>query len=320
MRIPGRRGWDSDRSLHPGRPVAAIRAVGLAVLIAASPAPAGAQAWVPPAGEGSVAVVHHFLYSGTHLDRFGTPNTGLGSERLHVVSVEGEYGIANRLAVDGSLAWIATRWAGPEGKEHGPLDTGIYHGAVQDLRLGVRYQVATRGMAVTPYVALVVPTHAYETRGHSAFGRDLHELHAGVGAERDFALFGRGAYVHASAEYGLAERAPDAPFNLNRSNGTFELGYSASTRIAVRGLGIWQLMRDGLLTPLPVDSPYHENHDRLTRASYLQLGGGATVSLTRRVDLVVTAFTTVRGTNLHSMTGVITGMSWRFGGTLHVLR
>jgi hypothetical protein len=301
-----------------GRRRRAFRAAGLCALVLASAAPVRAQAWVPPDGQGSVAVVYHFLYSGTHLNRFGAPNTNLGSERLHVVSIEGEYGITDRLTIDGSLAWLATSWTGPHGKEHGPLDTGIYHGALQDCRVAARYQLVDGRSAVTPFVAVVLPTHDYETRGHSAFGRDLRELHIGLNAGHNFMLLGRGAYVHANADYGFAQRAPDAPFNLNRLNGTFELGYSATSRIAGRGFGIWQTMQDGLLSPLPEDSPYHEDHDRLTRASYLQLGGGASVGLSTRITLVVDAFTTVRGRNLHSMTGIVTALSWRFGGTLHV--
>ena len=209
------------------------------------PVAAAAQAWVTPQGEGTIAVLHHYVRSDVHLNRVGRKDD-LGRESFHVVSIEGSYGLIERLAIEGSVVWEATEWSGPVALRHGPLDTGIYHGAVQDLRVGGRYQLAAGGTAVTAFAGIGIPSHSYETRGHSAFGRRLRELELGVSAGRAIPWLPGNAYIHGAGSYAFSQRAPGVEFNLSHANGDFEIGTSIGRRVGLRGFGSWQVMWDGL--------------------------------------------------------------------------
>ena len=57
-----------------------------------------------------------------------------------------------------------------------PLDDGAYHAAFSDFRFDVRYNVAKKGMVLTPFVGAIVPSHDYAYFAHAAPGRNLHEL------------------------------------------------------------------------------------------------------------------------------------------------
>jgi hypothetical protein len=277
-----------------------------------SPTTVVAQAWVVPPGEGSVAVYYQFVRSDVHLNREGNGNRALGSETFHVVALEGVYGLTDRFAVEGSVAWLATKWTGDKDHRHGPVDTGIYHGAVQDLRVVLRYQLIGGQVAVAPFVAVGVPSHAYETRGHSAFGRQLSELQMGLSVGKRAR---HGAYAHGSFAYSISEGVDGVDLDLDHLNGDVEIGSSLARRVVVRGFATWQVMRDGLqlgqqtehleLTPV---------HDRFARASYLQLGGGAIVDVGERTALSVSAFRTASGRNVHDVFAIVSSVTWRFGG------
>ena len=296
----------------------AARSAVVLVLALACPVQAAAQAWVTPDGEGSVSVLHQFVTSGVHLDRDGKPNRELGRETMHIVFLDTSLGITDRLDIGGSLVWLATKWEGHHGDRHGPLDTGEYHGTVQDGRIALRYQLGRGPIAVAPFVAFGSPLARYETRGHSAFGRKLRELQLGASVGRDLP-FMPGGYASASVAYAFAQGVEDVPFDLDRINGDFEAGSAVGRRVSLRGFGAWQVMRDGLTFPLaPQLARFGPIHDRLARASYLQLGGGATFAATRRLDVVVNAFATARGKNMHALNAVVTGVTWKFGGGFRI--
>ncbi len=305
-------------------PLAAARgAVGwLAVLgcLLCPPAASG-QAWITPQGEGSVSLFHQFVVSDEHLNRQGVATRALGSEGFHTLSVDVSYGLSECIAVDASVAWLATKWNGDAHHRHGPIDTGIYHGAFQDGRVGMRYQLALRPLAISPFVTAGVPTNSYQTRGHSAFGRNLKELQLGVSAGRDFQSRAGLGYLHASASYTFSERVNSVDLDLDHVNGDFEAGLPVSRRLDVRAYGNWQVMRDGLqLGPQTEHIELVPIHDRLARASYLQGGLAATIGVLTDVDLSLSVFATATGRNFHAVRAVVTGLTWKFGGHFKVRR
>ncbi len=288
------------------------------------PRPATAQAWIPPAGEGSVNLVHQFARSDEHINRDGVGTRALGTSSLHSVFAEVSYGVGRRIAVDGSLVWLATKWTGdaarfPPSRPHGPLDDGTYHSTFQDARVAVRYQLALRPVAISPFVAFGGPTRAYETRGHSAFGRARKELQAGVSAGRDFRAKGGVGYLHAGASYTVSRRIEAVPLDLDHINGDFEAVVPASSRVNVRGFGSWQVMRDGLkLGPQTDHNELRDIHDRLARVSYVQGGLGATIALRPDVDLGISGFVTAAARNAHGLRALVTGLTWKFGGQFKI--
>jgi len=298
------------------RRAAAAALAAVAALLCAKPV--AAQAWITPAGEGSIGLFHQFVYSDNHLNFEGEGNDQLGTERFHTLSLDASYGLRDRLAVDGTVVWMTTKWS-PDGNgtPHGTIDNGSYHSSFQDARVVLRYQAALRPVALAPFVAFGAPTNSYETRGHSAFGRSLKELQFGVAAGRAIRATTGLVYLHGSASYSVSEAVPGYDFDLDHINGDFAVSVPAVSRVTFTGFGSWQVMRDGLELPFKTDhdrEEFGEDHDRLARASFLNTGLRASVAVTDRLDFTVSGVFTVSGRNVHAVRAITTGISWNFGG------
>jgi hypothetical protein len=298
---------------HSTRPLASTVLVcfSAVVLPLALAATACAQAWLPLEGEGQVTVTYQHSYVRDHLD-FAGEKFDVGAIRSHTQVLSFEYGLTNKLALDADIAHVSSRYLGHVGPvPHGPVDTGSYHPTFQDARIAVRYNVYNGPVVVTPFVGLVIPTHHYETRGHSAVGRDLRELQMGVNVGRDLEGVLPRSYVHGRYSFAVVERVEE--FNLNRSNADWEIGHLATRRLSLRFTGAWQRTHGGIDIPRDSDHPHFRDiHDRASRSGFIRLGGGATFSLSKSLDLHADYTSTVWGINTHAARGVSLGFSWRF--------
>jgi hypothetical protein len=138
----------------------------------------------------------------------------------------------------------------------------------------------SRHLFVTPFVAAVIPTHHYETRGHTAVGRDLRELQVGVNVGRDLEEIIPRTYFQARYSYAFVQNVEQ--FGLNRSNVDWEFGYYAKPRVSLRFTGAWQYTYSGLRYPLDQAIPdFHELHDRAAKSGFVRFGGRLTVTLRR---------------------------------------
>lgn len=295
------------------RPLAATIMVCLGTLglYLALPKPACAQAWLPLKGEGQITYSYQHVYVRYHLDFLGK-KFDAGAIRAHTQLISFEYGLSNRLAFDADLTHVTSRYEGPiTNPPHGPVDTGAYHPTFQDARIGVRYNLINNPLVVTPFVAVVIPTHDYETRGHSAVGRNLHELQMGVNVGRDLEGILPRSYVQGRYSFAVVERVEG--FNLNRSNADWEFGHFATSRLSLRFTGMWQRTYGGINIPLDNKNPhFHDLHDRAARSNFIRLGGGASFSLRKNLDLHADYTSTVSGINTHAASGISLGISWRF--------
>lgn len=271
-----------------------------------------AQAWLPLKGEGQITVTYQNLQVKDHVDFEGN-RFDSGPIRTHTVISSFEYGLTNKIALDADVTHVTSKYEGFVGPvPHGPADTGSYHPSFQDVRIGVRYNIRTRPLVVTPFVATVIPTHHYETRGHSAVGRRLHELQLGVNVGRDLEGIVPRSYIQGRYSYSIVERIEE--FNLNRSNADWEFGYFATDRITLRFTGAWQRTYHGIQIPIDRGHPhFHEIHDRATKANFLKVGGGVSFSVTRSLAFHADFNDTARGQNTHAPRGLSLGISWRFG-------
>ena len=291
------------------RPLAPILVVGLAALSfhLARPTAARAQAWVPLEGEGQVTYSYQNVFVRDHIDFTGR-RFDAGAIRAHTQVFSIEYGLTDRLALDADITHVSSRYEGTV--PHGPPDTGSYHPAFQDARIGVRYNVINGPVVVTPFVGVLFPTHDYETRGHSAVGRGLRELQVGVNVGRDLEGILPRSYVHGRYSFAVVERVEE--FNLNRSNADWEIGHFATGRLSLRFTGMWQRTHGGINVPLDHDHPHFRDiHDRATRSNFVRLGGGATFSLSNSLDLHADYTGTVSGINTHAVRGISLGFSWK---------
>ena len=287
--------------------------IGCALVIAGASAKlANAQAWVPLQGEGQVTTTYENLYVRYHLDYTGK-TFDAGPIRTHTVITTLEYGLTNKLTFDSELTHVTSKYEGFVGPvPHGPPDTGFYHPTFQDLRVGIRYNVlARKQLVVTPFIATVIPTHHYETRGHTAVGRDLHELQIGINVGRDLGDIIPRTYVEGRYYYAIVENVRQ--FSLNRSSADWEFGYFASPRLSARFTGAWQHTYSGVRFPLDRDiEDFHELHDRAAKSAFLRFGGGVSVSLTKSFDLHADYGNTARGASTHKARGLSLGISCRF--------
>ncbi len=285
---------------------------GCALLIASAPLKSTpAQAWVPSRGEGQVTITYENLYVKYHFDYTGKKFDG-GPIRTNTIISTFEYGLTNRFTLDLDLTHVTSKYEGFVGPvPHGPPDTGFYHPTFQDTRVGIRYGLSTKPLLVTPFIAVVTPTHHYETRGHTAVGRDLRELQVGVNVGRDLAEIIPRTYFQARYSYAFVQNVQQ--FGLNRSNFDWEVGYYAKPRVSLRFTGAWQYTYSGLRYPLDVNLPdFHELHDRAAKSGFVRFGGGLTVTLAKNFDLHADAGNTFRGYTTHAARGLSLGISWRF--------
>ena len=148
--------------------------LGCALIIAVAPLyRTHAQAWLPSQGEGQVTLTYENIYVKYHRDYTGK-KFDAGPIRTNTVVSTFEYGLTDKLTLDSQITHVTSKYEGFVGPvPHGPPDTGVYHPTFQDAVIGLRYGLTSRHLFVTPFVAAVIPTHHYETRGHTAVGRDL---------------------------------------------------------------------------------------------------------------------------------------------------
>lgn len=286
--------------------------LGCALLVAIAPLNlTRAQAWLPLRGEGQVTVTYENLYVRDHFDYTGK-RFQAGPIRTNTVVSTFEYGITDKLTLDSQLTHVTSKYEGFVAPvPHGPPDTGVYHPTFQDAVVGVRYNVMSRHLFVTPFVAASMPTHHYETRGHTAVGRDLRELQVGVNVGRDLEEIIPRTYVQARYSYAFVQNVEQ--FGLDRSNVDWEFGYYAKPRLSLRFTGAWQYTHSGLRYPLDQNIPdFHELHDRAAKSGFVRFGGGFTVTLTKNIDLHADFGNTFRGTTTHGARGLSLGISWRF--------
>ena len=281
----------------------------LAVLCFYLTLPAGvqAQAWVPAKGDGVASFTYQSLQARYHLNYLGQ-RVNPGQIRTHTTVMGFEYGITDRLALNADVAYVASRYKGE--RPESAIDDGSFHPTLQDSHLDIRFNAIKKPLVLTPFVAVTLPTHDYQTLGHSAVGRDLHDLSIGLNVGRELDPVLQNVYVHGRYSYAMLNHIEG--LDLNRSNADWEVGWFATRFFSLRFLGAWQHTQGGLDFGVPHTPEEHENHDRGARARYVRLGGGVTIPVNSSFDLDAAYLATVSGINTHALGGIAIGISWRF--------
>jgi hypothetical protein len=309
-----------------------VRCAASLLFLAASSA-AFAQAWLPPKGDGSVEVSVQSNFFDGHYDDFGnkaracpTCPVGVGQSRATSLIFGVNYSFTDRLNVEISLPYVFTRYTGnPADLTFGnpafhlaPLDDGNTHSTFQDFRFDLYYNVLSRShrsglqdLAITPFFSMIQPSHSYDFHGESAFGRDLREYALGVTAGRLLTPVLPRAFAQAQYSYAFVEKANG--FDLNHSNVNLELGYFLPHEASVFAVGNWLHTYGGVtLNEVLANPPLFPIHDRILRATYWHLGGGASYPLTHTVDVNFSYVTYLAGKSTHYGKGFTIGTAWNF--------
>jgi hypothetical protein len=285
------------------------------LLVLCLPGVCRGQAWLPTRGEGIIGIT---------LGAYGFDgHFGGGGERIpfggtQALSAAGDvtYGLTDRLAVAGSLPFVTSKFTGtfPKGVPLGPLDDGRYHGDFQDFRGELRYMAVTGDFAVTPFAGINLPSHNYEVVGEAVPGKRTRELYLGVTTGRSLEPLLPRAYFQGRYSFSIVEKVVPG-VQLDRSNFDLELGYSLSSRLSLRSFGAWQITHGGLdLEDMYSRPDLFRTHDRATRTNYFNLGVGASVQATDRIQLFAAFVKTISGENAHQAHSLYLGAGLWFGG------
>jgi hypothetical protein len=292
-----------------------------------------AQALVPPAGEGNVAVSYQNLFARGHLDLNGNRmegESGRDPTQTHAIVLDGDFGLSDRLAIGASLPYIGSRYEGDFPHRvmgTGPTqewDNGDYHGTFQDFRISVRYNVVRRPFFVTPSFELIIPSHHYPSLAHAAVGKDLRAYVPGVSVGGFLDSLLPGLFFQGHVTYARAQKVVGIRPNRTRLDGS--IGYFFTPRLSVRFLQNYQVTHHGIdlvsFTPMtegiihgsdiPFTAEYRRNHDRLQRSNYFTLGGGFGFALTDTLDVFVDAARMAWGENVHPLRAITVGVNTHF--------
>ena len=282
------------------------------LVLAAAPAPAAAQAWLPQKGEGTVSVLFTNIASKDHFlpDR----RYDFGRIDANTVLADITYGLTDRVVVTFGVPIVTSRYRGNAPHRPITLDDGNWHTTTQDLRFNVRYKVMKEPLVITPFVGTDLPSRDYQFYAHAAPGRALKEMYSGASVGRLFAKLGlvvQGRYALTISE-GVLDR-PRRYSQVSLEGAYFvtpSLRLLAMTSARIGHTGIDLYPDSGRVLPFEIFS----HHDQISRESYTNAGGGAAYSLSDTIDVFASFTKTVTGRNTHAVNrGLSLGLSWSFG-------
>jgi len=283
-------------------------------LAALYPRAAAAQAWVPPKGEGSVALLYQDLFVKDHFfDRGQRRDRGeINSQSL---LLDLTYGVTDRLAITFAVPYVRARYSGTAPHPTAQDDGATHHG-LQDVRFSARFNVIDGPLTITPFVATSVPTHDYEYFAHAALGPHVPGVEVGAYVGRMLASALPNAFVQFRYSYGFGEKI--VGIRPKRSNLDVEVGYFVTKTVRVFTLGSGRKAHGGIDVPeagwrvLPPALGPH--HDQIGRIDLLDVGAGVQASVTKSLDVFGSYMKSLAGRNTHAINrGITVGASWSFG-------
>ena len=294
-------------------------AVGTLLLVGLTLAAVGtasAQAWLPPKGEAAFSLGWSRTWASHHIGWDGVIASPGDMTWNNAVS-DLSYGVTDRFAVRVNIPFVTSSYVGT--RPHIPrpggvtLDDGSRHSTFTDFRAEVRFKATTGALAVTPVVAIVFPSHWYESHGHSSFGNNSVEGQFGINVGRVLDPLLPNAYLQARYVYVV----PEEYFGIRptRSNVVFDLGYFVTGSLTVSTFGAYMKTHSGWRATIdypPNTQPGFWYHDRLTKHDYFRFGGGASYALTGSIEVGVNYYATLWARSDINMSGIAMSMTYGF--------
>lgn len=274
---------------------------------------ASAQAWLPEKGAFSLSFDITNILNKKHFTSVGK-EVDAGHTDLQITSISASYSPSDRIEVSASLPLVTSRYRGPGlGGHDTETDNGSWHATVTDLQLAVHFQLIDGPIGFAPYIGAVIPTHQYDTFGHSAPGRELEEYWLGFYTAASLNEWIPRTYVQVRYNYAFVEQVQDIAHD--RSNANLEIGYFLNESVNVRALGSWQWTHGGIDVPVALTSPLFPDHDRLAAEEYLNVGFGSTWNINNRVSVYGLYMEALSGTNAHKVDHRLSlGVTYDLGG------
>ena len=292
--------------------VAARPALALAVLLIIPARSARAQAWVPPAGAGSVTFLTQVIDNTGHRMDDGSLIQDGKSTNVSLYA-EADYAFTDRISLSAGIPYVFARYRGPgPSLADLPVDRcRCWQGGWQDFGFTARVNLMNGGFALTPSVSYGVPSHAYNYEGEAVVGRRLQEVRVALDAGRRLDGISSKLSVQGRYSYAFVEKVLD--LSNNRSNASVAGAFQFTRRFSVRGALLWQHTHGGLRVPADLATPEHfREHDRILRDNNWRLGAGLAYSWSR-LDAFASYIEYMGGANTHAGRVFTAGVSWPFG-------
>lgn len=297
------------------------RAATLALValgVGALPGRALAQAWLPARGDGTVTITFQDTLARGELTTDGRLLNDQDTVRAHGLTSEVEWGLTDRIALNLALPFVMAKYRGDAPHplnvhgEPSAVDDGTYHGGAQDFHIGIRYGLKAGTLAIAPLAEVIIPSHHYESLGHSVVGKDLRGFRMGVNVGGFLDAFAPGLYVQTQLSHTVVQRV--AGIRANRSGLDSEVGYFVTPRFALRFVESLLIVHDGTDFPDPrLGIPiFGLNHDRLQKNRILNLGAGIAFAFTDALSGFAAVAGMAWGRNVHPHRGITVGLNWRF--------
>jgi hypothetical protein len=295
-----------------GRTRVLIASVAVVSCLAVTLSTAHAQAWLPQKGSSSYSFDYTSVLNKDHYTPTGAERD-VGHTSIEILSIGGSYSPSDRVQVSASLPYVNSRYIGLGGGGHDTeQDNGHWHGSVTDLQLTVHYQLADGPIAFAPDIGFLIPTNNYESFGHSAPGRRLDEYWIGFYTATSLNDWIPRTYVQLRGNYAFVEKVQDVAHD--RSNASLEIGHFLNDAWSLRALVTRQWSHGGIDVPVPLDSPFFPDHDRLAAEELLNVGAGVSWRLNERVSLYGFYMHSLEGENAHKVDHrVSVGVSYGIG-------
>ena len=269
-----------------------------------------AQAWLPDKGTLELGLSYYDVFNKYHWQANGSTGD-FGHTRIHSEAFSASYGITNRIMIAAGIPFVSTRYHGAF-RHPSEVDDSHEHGTFTDLRVEMHYQLRESPLAFAPYVAVVIPTHHYETLGHAAPGRGLNEYWMGFYAGRVLDQWIPRTYIQLRYSYAFVERVVGIAHD--RSNLDLTIGYFVTPEVSIGALAFWAQTHGGIDIPVRKSSPLFPHHDQLASERFVNVGGSVSWAFRRNADLAVFYATGISGRNGHKLDqGLNIALGYRLG-------
>ena len=269
------------------------------------------QAWLPDGGESSFGVSYTDTFDKKHWTSTGG-QVDAGHVRIYTYGFAVAYSPTDSIMLDATLPLVSSEYHGarPHPTE---VDDGSYHATFTDLRTAVHYQLSLEPVAVAPYVAYVLPTHNYETLGHAAPGRGLHETWLGVAVGMSLDKWVPRTFVQSRFTYAIVEKV--AGVSHDKENIEFNVGYYLTPDVSAQAYVNWQKTLGGIDVPIPPSNPLFPHHDQLAADDFTNVGVGGQWYYSDHSTVSLAYMEGVSGRNGHKIGRAVSiGYSYGFFG------
>jgi len=291
------------------------------------------DAWVPPKGELGVSMTYQWLDADRHFfSGFEDPEltpfeiaTGVdrtsnvvdaGVVQAHSVAFDGELGVTDRLAVNGTLVGVVPRYVG-NFAHPASTDDGTFHPSLQDATLGARYMLGDGLWAVTPFAQVTFPTRDYIVLAHASHGLGLSILEVGASAGRILVMGDTLGFIQGTYGYGFTER-PNEDIPMNRSRAQLQGGVFLG-RVSLLGETNWRKVHGGIEWSDHAHGldELFSDHDQLAAIREWRYGAGVAFDVTPQAAVYFSFGDFIKGANTHDARTIGFGISLSrqmFGG------